>query len=397
MKTWVLAMTAVLLTTTFACSAREETAPQPSQAAGSPQATAPQGSASGNSGGYKVEVFAEQLDVPWDIAFVPDGRIFITERPGTIRVIDKGKLVGEPVLSFKTGGIPFQSRGESGLLGIVPDPEFANNGYMYVYHTYEERGSLRNRVLRLVEKNNKATIDKVLIDGLPGQSTHDGGRIRFGPDGYLYFTVGDAQDPQQSQDPTSRAGKIMRIAKDGTIPKTNPFPDSPVYSYGHRNPQGLAWHPMSGRLYASEHGQSTMDEINLIEPGANYGWPLIEGDAMSPKQGNSVPPNVKLRTPILHSGSDTWAPSGMTFVTKGPWKNDLVVASLRGAQLLKVTLQEGDPAKVVKSEKLYKNEWGRLRNVSEGPDGALYVMTNNRDGRGSPKPGDDKIIRLTPQ
>jgi glucose/arabinose dehydrogenase len=345
---------------------------------------------------YKTEVVAEGLDVPWDMAFVPDGRMFVTERSGTIRVINKGSLVNEPVLSLRAAGTPFQSKGESGLLGIAADPNFQKNGYLYVYHTYEEKGGLRNRVIRLVEKNNKAVIDKVLIEGLPGQSNHDGGRIRFGPDGMLYFTIGDAQVPNLSQDLNSRAGKIMRIAPDGSFPPDNPFPGSPVYSWGHRNPQGLAWHPITKKLYSSEHGQSAHDEINLIEPGANYGWPLIQGDETTPKAGTSAPANAKLRPPLLHSGTETWAPSGMTFVQQGPWKGALLVANLRGSQLLKLTLKEGDPTRFDKVEKLYKNEWGRLRNVSEGPDGSLYVLTNNRDGRGTPNPGDDKVIRLKP-
>lgn len=345
---------------------------------------------------YNTEVVAEMLDVPWDMAFVPDGRMFVTERSGTIRVIDKGSLVREPVLSLKTAGTAFMSKGESGLLGIAADPNFQRNGYLYVYHTYEEKGGLRNRVIRLVEKNNKAVIDKVLIDGMPGQSNHDGGRIRFGPDGLLYFTIGDAQEPNASQDLKSRAGKIMRIASDGSVPASNPFPGSPVYSWGHRNPQGLAWHPVTKKLYSSEHGQSAHDEINLIEPGANYGWPLIQGDETSPKAGTTVPTNTKMRPPLLHSGTETWAPSGMTFVQSGPWKGALLVANLSGSQLLKLTLKEGDPTRFETVDKLYKNEWGRLRSVSEGPDGSLYVLTNNRDGRGSPRPGDDKIIRLKP-
>jgi glucose/arabinose dehydrogenase len=149
-------------------------------------------------------------------------------------------------------------------------------------------------------------------------------------------------------------------------------------------------------LYASEHGQSAHDEINLIEPGANYGWPLIQGDETTAKAGSNVPADVKLRLPLLHSANETWAPSGMTFVKQGPWQGQLLVANLSGSQLLKLTLKEGDPTHFSKVEKLYKNEWGRLRNVSEGPDGSIYILTNNRDGRGSPKTGDDKIIRLKP-
>ncbi len=345
---------------------------------------------------YSTEIAAQGLDVPWDIAFVPDGRVFVTERTGSVRVIEQGKLLNEPVLSLKTAGASFVNKGESGLLGIAADPNFPRNGILYVYHTYEDKGSMRNRVIRLIEKNNKAVIDKVIIDGIPGQSNHDGGRIRIGPDGMLYITTGDAQNTKLSQESESLAGKILRLTLDGAVPADNPIKGSPVFSLGHRNPQGLAWHPVTNKLYASEHGQSAHDEINLIEPGVNYGWPLIQGDETTAKAGSNVPADVKLRLPLIHSANETWAPSGMTFVKQGPWQGQLLVANLSGSQLLKLTLKEGDPTQFSKVEKLYKNEWGRLRNVSQGPDGSIYILTNNRDGRGSPKTGDDKIIRLKP-
>lgn len=340
------------------------------------------------------EVVAERLNVPWDLAFAPDGRLFFTERPGAIRVIESGKLLAEPIFAFADA--PVVSRGESGLLGLALDPDFSKNHYMYAYHTYEEKGAMKNRVLRLVVDGSKAKLDRVLLADLPGQQTHDGGRIRFGPDGMLYVTVGDAQIREQSQNPNSLAGKILRIRPDGTIPSDNPDPKSPVYSSGHRNPQGLAWQPGTGKLFSSEHGQSSKDEINVIEKGANYGWPLIEGDQTEPKQ--AVPPGTVLRKPLIHSGDDTtWAPSGMTFVTRGPWNGQLLVANLRGTQVLKLTLSGQQDAKVENIEPLWKNEYGRIRNVAEGPDGSLYLLTNNRDGRGDPKANDDVILRFKPK
>lgn len=341
----------------------------------------------------EAEVVAEKLNVPWDIAFATDGRIFFTERPGSIRMIEAGKLLAEPLFAFADA--PVVSRGESGLLGLALDPDFPKNKYLYTYHTYERNGVLKNRVLRLVVNGSKAKLDRVLIDDLPGQQTHDGGRIRFGPDGMLYVTVGDAQEREQSQNPNSLAGKILRLRPDGAIPADNPDPKSPVWSLGHRNPQGLVWQPGTGKLFSSEHGQSAKDEINIIEKGANYGWPLIEGDQTEPKQ--AVPSGTMLRKPLVHSGASTWAPSGMTFITRGPWNGQLLVANLRGTQVLKLTLSGQQEAKVENMEALWKNQYGRIRNVAEGPDGSLYLLTNNRDGRGDPKPNDDVILRFKPK
>lgn len=356
------------------------------QGAGNGEAGKPPSAGEAQGIPYRAEVFVRQLNVPWDMAFAPDGRIFVTERPGAVRVIEDGQLQPEPVYVPEP---PFVTRGESGLLGITLDPDFETNRYLYVYHTYEEQGEMRNRVLRLVEKNGRAEPDRVLLAGLPGQRTHDGGRIRFGPDGKLYVTVGDAQDPSLSQSLDSMAGKILRLNIDGTVPNDNPYPGSYVYSWGHRNPQGLAWHPETGGLFSSEHGQSAHDEINWIEPGVNYGWPVIQGD----EPGSD--PNVPMRTPLAHSGQTTWAPSGIAFITQGPWKNQLLAANLRGMQLLRIELNE-DSRSIKTMEPLFREEYGRLRSVAEGPDGSLYLLTNNRDGRGVPDQQDDRIIRLQP-
>lgn len=336
---------------------------------------------------YRAETMIQGLNVPWDMAFAPDGRIFLTERPGTLRMITNGKLVDKPMISFPA---PFVSKGEGGLLGLALDPEFAANHYLYVYHTYLEGNETKNRVLRLLEKEGQAQIDKVLLDGIPGDTNHNGGRIRFGPDGLLYITAGERYKPALAQDPKSLGGKILRIARDGSIPSTNPFPGTPVYSWGHRNPQGLAWHPVTGKLFSSEHGQKAHDEINIIEAGANYGWPLIEGDQTGGKE------HPEFKTPILHSGDKTWAPSGIAFITQGPWKGSLLVANLKGTQVLKVTLKSPDFTTVSGTESLFSKQYGRIRSVTEGPDGSLYLLTNNRDGRGTPSAGDDRLIRLKP-
>ena len=336
---------------------------------------------------YSIETVTEGLNVPWEMDIAADGRIFLTERPGVIRLIDKGKLVTEPVFAFTA---PFLSRSEGGLLGLALDPQFTTNHYIYVYHSYDDRGVVKNRVLRFKENNNKAILDKILLADIPGNDNHNGGRIKIGPDNLLYITAGDIYQPPLAQNLQNLGGKILRIGLDGSIPASNPFSGSPVYSLGHRNPQGLAWHPVTGKLYSAEHGQSAHDEINLIEPGANYGWPLIEGD-------ESTHPDKKgLKTPLIHSGKETWAPSGMAFITKGPWRGSLLIANLRGTQVLKVTLQNTDYTKVEKLQSLFK-DWGRIRNVYEAKNGSIYIMTNNRDGRGTVKSGDDKLLRLNPK
>jgi glucose/arabinose dehydrogenase len=272
-------------------------------------------------------------------------------------------------------------------MGIALDPNYSQNHYMYVMHSYAEGNRIYNRVVRLVENNNNASIDQVLVDKIPGGRIHNGGRLKIGPDQKLYITTGDAGNPELAQDPTSTAGKILRIELDGTVPKDNPIINSPVYSLGHRNPQGLAWNSKNV-LYASEHGQSGHDEINIIQPGSNYGWPLV--------QGNEDSTEVMIQKPLIHSAEDTWAPSGITFVNQGPWQGELLVATLRGQQLLAISLN-GKGTVVKNVESWLKNEYGRLREVIQGKGGSIYLATSNRDGRGNPDIDDDKIIRLIPK
>ena len=335
-----------------------------------------------------IEIFAKGLDTPWGIDFTPDGRVFFTERLGVIRVMQNGKLQTEPWIKMDSTEV-----GEGGLLGLALDPQFAQNHFVYVAYTYRaQNGRLQNRLVRLRDENGRGVVDKTLLDGAAGNSNHDGGRVKFGPDGKLYWTIGDSQNTALAQDVKSLNGKILRLNSDGTIPADNPFPNSPVYSYGHRNPQGLAWQPGTGRLYETEHGPSGVnpnccrDEVNLIEPGKNYGWSLITGDQT--REG--------MIAPIIHSGNTiVWAPGGATFVTRGPWAGSLLFTGLRGQALYRVMLDKNDPRKVASFEKMFEGEYGRLRDVVEGPDGALYILTSNRDGRGSPVPDDDRILRIT--
>lgn len=352
----------------------------------------PSVSSAADSPTISVRDFVVNLDVPWEIAFAPDGRIFLTERAGKILIIKDGKIQDEPWMNLDVAAI-----GEGGLLGLALDPEFSENHFVYVAYTYRIGvDKLQNRLVRLREDTStgKGVMDKILLDNAAGNIFHDGGRVKFGPDGKLYWTLGETGNPQLAQDLSSLNGKILRINPDGTIPADNPFPGSPIYSYGHRNPEGLAWQPGTNRLYATEHGQSGgfygqgQDEINYIEPGKNYGWPVIHDDQTHEGMVN----------PIIQSGeSETWAPSGCAFATGGPWDGSFLFAGLRGETLYRLVLDKNDPRKVISFDKYLVGQYGRLRDVVQGPDGALYVLTNNTDGRGNPRPGDDKILRLTIQ
>ncbi len=337
------------------------------------------------SGNLAVEVVAANLDTPWAIDFAPDGRIFVTERPGRIRVIQDGQLLPEPWLVLDVTEVS-----EAGLLGLALDPQFDQNRNVYVAHTYRtSSGNAGNRLVRLKDDpaRNRGTLDRVLLDGVAGAPNHDGGRVKFGPDGKLYWTMGDAQNSSLAQDPASPNGKILRLNPDGSIPGDNPFSNSPVWSLGHRNPEGLAWQPGTGRLYATEHGPSARDEVNLIEPGKNYGWPVITGDET--REG--------MESPVVHSGNSTWAPASATFVTQGPWAGSFLYTGLRGQALFRLVFDSNDPRRVVSSEQLLQGQFGRLRDVVQGPDGQIYITTSNNDGRGSPAPDDDKVLRLIVQ
>ena len=337
---------------------------------------------------FTIETLAQGLDTPWAIDFAPDGRVFISERDGRIRIIERNQLQPEPWMSLEVA-----ATSEAGLLGLALDPSFTKNRFVYVAYTYRTGVfTLRNRLVRLREdgKTGKGVLDKILIDDVAGANNHDGGRVKFGPDGKLYWTMGDAQTTRHSQDLKSLNGKILRLNSDGSVPADNPFANSYVYSYGHRNPQGIAWQPGTGRLYSTEHGPSgfqgcCQDEVNFIEPGKNYGWPEIRGDETKP---GMVPPVIQAGT------NETWAPTGVTFVSQGPWAGSLLFTGLRGQTLYRVVLDPNDPNKSQTVERHFFRRFGRLRDVVEGPDKALYLLTSNHDGRGSPTADDDRVLRL---
>lgn len=332
-------------------------------------------------------VLVSGLDTAWAIDFSKDGRMFVTERAGRIRVLKDNKLEPEPWMTLDV-----LENGEGGLLGLALDPDFNNNKYIYVAYTYQgSDGNAYNKLVRLKEENNKGVFDKVLIENVPGSSNHNGGRVKIGPDGKLYWSVGEKYQVELAQDKSSLNGKILRLNTDGSIPSDNPFPNSYVYSYGHRNVQGLAWDTANNAFYATEHGPSgsqgcCKDEVNLIEAGKNYGWPTITGDTRA--EG--------LETPIANSGgSKTWAPGGAVFVNSGKWSGSLLFTGLRGESLYKVNFTNQSKNTVSNIEEYFVKEYGRLRDIAQGPDGNFYLLTSNLDGRGTPSEDGDKIIRFS--
>ena len=324
----------------------------------------------------KVETVVDNLKIPWELVFAPDGRIFFTERDGKLWVIEDESL--ELVATFPTSNTL-----EGGLLGLALDPEFEKNNFLYLYQTYFGFELHHNKVVRYTVSNNQLTDEQILIDKIPGALWHDGGRIKFGPDEKIYITTGDATNANLSQKIDSLAGKILRINADGTIPVDNPFESSPVFSYGHRNSQGIDW-TENGILVSSEHGPSgekgyAHDEINVIEPGKNYGWPVIVGDSNNPEYTN----------PILHSGDVTWAPSGLLYYDSDKipeLKGKFLVAALRGQHVMVLDLDlKNNSVKSV--EKIFQDKYGRIRDLVQSPDGNVFILTSNGDN--------DKILRVT--
>ncbi|MFD8564499.1 PQQ-dependent sugar dehydrogenase [Streptosporangium canum] len=310
----------------------------------------------------------EDLAVPWGIAFLPGGDALVTERDTArlLRVTAAGKVteVGE------IGDV--RPDGEGGLMGVAVSPGFGKDHLVFLYLT----SARDNRIVRY-RYDRGLTDATVILDGIPKGSIHNGGRLAFGPDGYLYATTGETGERDLAQDRGSLAGKILRMTADGRPAPGNPFRNV-VWSYGHRNVQGLAWDP-SGRLYASEFGSSSFDEINLIRKGGNYGWPEVEGAGGAPR----------FIDPVVTWSTDEASPSGMAYADGSLW-----VGALRGRRLWQVPLAADGTAGVPAAR--FEGRYGRLRAVAAAPDGSLWIGTSNRDGRGSPTPGDDRILVLTP-
>ncbi|QIN79288.1 PQQ-dependent sugar dehydrogenase [Rubrobacter marinus] len=321
----------------------------------------------------ETSVVATGLEAPWDVAFLPGGEALVTERDSArLLLLDPSGTIEE------VQTLPADGSGEGGLLGVAVSPAYDEDGLVYAYYTTAED----NRVVRF----RLGEEPEPILTGIPVNSYHNGGRIEFGPDGLLYVGTGEAGDMPISQDVGSLGGKILRINPDGGVPGDNPFPGSPVYSYGHRNVQGLAWDE-GGQLYATEFGQNTFDEVNRIEPGGNYGWPEVEGTGGEPT----------FVDPISTWATSEASPSGAAIVRDSgipQWEGDFFMAALRGQRLWRLDLDGA--GNLAGREELLSGEAGRLRHVAQAPDGSVWVLTNNRDGRGTPGPDDDRILKLAP-
>lgn len=327
----------------------------------------------------RVSTVATGLEIPWELAFLPSGRALVTERPGRVRLLGRGGRLHRRPLAY----VPVSALGEGGLLGIALDPGFERNRFLYLYFT--TFGGMRLERWRFAR--GRLVRRRSLIDGIRSGTVHDSGRIAFGPDRRLFLSTGDAGEPQLAQDPGSLNGKFLALTPAQYHGRGHAHPA--VVSSGHRNAQGFDWQPGSGRLVSTEHGPTGFDgpegwdEINVIVQGANYGWPVVFG----PDQRPFAQPLLVYPEPL--------APSGATFVTRrgSRWTGDFLFACLRGEQLRRLVFS-GD--RVVADEPLLEHRYGRLRTVVEGPHGDLYVLTSNRDGRGAPVRGDDRILRITP-
>lgn len=347
-----------------------------------------QGYGSSGQVNVRVEEVVSGLEVPWGIAFLPDNTMLVSERAGRVRLIQNGTLRPQAVAT-----ISVSDRGEGGLLGIAAHPDFASNRFFYVYFTADANGTPVNRVERwqLSQDGLSATRDRTIIDSIPVAQYHNGGRIRFGPDGMLYIGTGDARQPDLSQDTNSLAGKILRLTPDGQVPADNPFPGNPVYILGIRNTQGFDWVNES-TLWVSDHGpsgelgRSGHDKVSVAQAGDNLGWPT---SYQCESQEGFVTPAIVWRQALPPGGAAIYKGSAIP-----EWQSSFIVAALRAEQLQRVVI---DPqSNQVRQHEVYlQGQHGRLREAVMGPDGELYVTTSNCDGRGSCPPTGDKILRIT--
>ena len=339
---------------------------------------------------FKIEKVAGGLEVPWSIVWAPDGRMIFTERPGRVRVIENGNLRPKPLFVVTD----VEAAGESGLMSVALHPQFSSNRFLYLSYAYSQEG-VRVRVVRYRETPEGLVDARVIIENLPAARFHAGCRIRFGPDGKLYITTGDAGRRELAQQLDSLAGKTLRVNDDGTVPQDNPFVGQQnarpeIWSIGHRNAQGLDFQPGTNLMFQTEHGPSGFDggqggdEVNIVEKGKNYGWPVIHhNEARAGMEG-----------PLLEY-TPACAPASGAFYrgsALGNFKGNYFFGCLRGERLIRVSL---DGRRVLSQENVVI-DYGRIREVAEGPDGFLYFSTSNRDGRGDPAQDDDRIMRIVP-
>jgi len=338
----------------------------------------------------RVETFSSGLDTPWDLAWGPDGRMWVTERGGRVLRIDMETARPEEV-----GRIDVVEVSESGLMGIAFHPDFDREPWVYLAYSYRRGDAIENRLVRMRFDGTRLGDEEILIDRIPGARIHDGARLAVGPDRMLYMTTGDAARPALAQDPNSLAGKVLRLTLEGRPAPGNPFGNF-TWSLGHRNPQGLVFHPETGELYSTEHGPNDNDEINRIERGRNYGWPEVRGfcddagERAFCREHDVVEPLEAFTPTVAVAGADFYDHD----LIPG-WKGSLLFTSLRGATLFRLELSP-DGRSAERTERLFQGEFGRLRDVLVGPDGSVYVATSNRDGRARPAAQDDRILRIRP-
>ena len=346
----------------------------------------------------RVETVATNLEIVWSIVFAPDGRMFFTERPGRVRVIEKGKLLAAPLFTVSD----VELSGESGLMGMALHPKFADNHLLYLAYAYQAGGKQNVKVVRYRETDETLTDAKTLVELIPAARYHAGTRLGFGPDGKLYITTGDATNQSQGQELNTLGGKTLRLNDDGTIPADNPFVNQKnarpeIWTYGHRNAQGMDWQPESGLMFQTEHGPSLIDgvslfkrsggdEVNIVEKGKNYGWAKISHKMK--REG--------METAIVEYSPAVAPASGMFYRGKlfPEFKNNFFFGVLKGEAIIRLVL-EG--RRVVRQEKLFVKIYGRVREIAEAPDGSIYFSTSNRDGRGDPTATDDRILRIVPE
>ncbi len=326
-----------------------------------------------NQGNESVEVLASNLDKPRSLALA-DNRIFITEKSGRILVLENNTLLQKPLATFRVPDVF-----DGGLLGIQTHPDFANNHYLYIYHTYVQDGSLYNKITRITENKSQLVHAKTILDKIPGSPFSNGGVIKFGPDGHLYAATGSVSDSLHlAQDPDSLAGKILRLNDDGSIPDTNPIHDSAVYAMGFRNPQGMAWDAV-GNFYMTDMGPTKSDEINLVLPGQNYGWPEQEC------AGKPYEDSILCYDPAIEPGGILVYDGDLLDI-----QGKLVMTALRASNLYTVDLQ--NPG--LQTQDIILSGIGRIRDVAQAPDGSLYILTSNTDGKGFPTDDDDRLLRI---
>lgn len=351
---------------------------------------------------FKIETVAENLEVPWSIAFAPDGRIFFTERPGRVRVVENGKLREKPL--FVLADVKLD--GETGLMGMTLHPNFAENRLLYLAYVYDSRDGKKVRAVRYKETGETLTEPKTIIEDIAAAQYHAGMRLSFSPaDNKLYVTTGDATQQKLAQDLSSINGKTLRLNDDGSVPNDNPFVGQKnarpeIWSYGHRNAQGIAWQPETNLMFQTEHGPSGIDgtswlkvskrfggdEVNIVERGKNYGWDKISH--MAKKDG--------METPIVEY-SPAIAPASAVFYRGEAFpafKGNLFFGALKGESIVRLVI---DGRKIAAQEFMLKKQFGRIRKVAVSPEGYIYFSTSNKDGRGDAKQTDDRILRLVPE